>query len=161
MSLGLKLIGWQDSSWPVFLAALANAGLPTDDLLEPGQRFYALTDDEIVGFGGYQLLGRDALLRSVIVLPDRRNRDYGRQLTSALLNRLRIEGCDRAWLLTTGASEFFERFGFIAQPRSAAPLKVASTREFAALCPASAVLMCQSLVGHRQGYEARESLHNE
>jgi N-acetylglutamate synthase-like GNAT family acetyltransferase len=152
MNPGLRLIGPHHSSWPVFLATLAHAGLPTDDVLELGQRFYVLSDNAIVGFGGFQLLGRDALLRSVVVLPDRR-----RQLTSALLSLLRIEGCDRVWLLTDSASEFFERFGFITQPRTAAPPTIASTREFSALCPASAALMRLSLVEHRQDCDAGTS----
>jgi hypothetical protein len=56
-------IGPQDALWSAFLAALNEADLPTDDLLEGNQRFYALVEGEVIGFGGYCRDGQEVLLR--------------------------------------------------------------------------------------------------
>ena len=51
---------------PDLALALHEAGLPTDDLTEPGRRFfaYATVSGERVGFGGFEHMGRDVLVRS-------------------------------------------------------------------------------------------------
>lgn len=52
------------------IAALESAGLPTDDLSEPGRCFYRFEDGEgLIGYGGLERVGPDALIRSIVV-PD-------------------------------------------------------------------------------------------
>ena len=138
-------IGPQDALWAVFLEALNEAKLPTDDLLEGNHRFYALAQGEVIGFGGYYRDGQEVLLRSIVVASERRRAGNGRRIVAALLDRAREDGGKRAWLLTTSAQPFFEQLGFVATHRDAAPHAISSTREFSTLCPASAVLMCLSL----------------
>ena len=138
-------IGPQDALWAVFLAALDEARLPTDDLLEGDQRFYALVQGEAIGFGGYCCDGQEVLLRSIVVASERRRAGSGRRIVAALLDRSREDGAERAWLLTTTAQPFFERLGFVVNRRDAAPRAISNTREFSALCPLSALLMCLSL----------------
>ena len=145
MTARLTPIGPQDALWAVFLAALDEARLPTDDLLEGDQRFYALVQGEVIGFGGYCRDGQEVLLRSIVVAPGHRRAGNGRRIVAALLDRSREDGAKRAWLLTTTAQPFFQRLGFVATHRGAAPPAIANTREFSALCPLSAVLMCSSL----------------
>ena len=138
-------IGPQDALWAVFLEALNEAKLPTDDLLEGNQRFVALVQGKVIGFGGYYRDGQEVLLRSIVVASERRRAGNGRRIVAALLDRSREDGAERAWLLTTTAQPFFERLGFVVNRRDAAPRAISSTREFSALCPLSALLMCLSL----------------
>src|SRR5262249_52790741 len=120
--------------------------LPTADLLHSGQHFYALLDGEAAkAFGGYYRVGEEALLRSVIVGAGSRREGHGRRIVGLLLNRLRDGGVKRAWLLTTTAQPFFQRFGVAGQCRGAAPPEIAASSEFSTLCPASAVLMWAKL----------------
>jgi len=141
----LTPISPQDALWAVFLEALNASRLPTDDLPEGNQRFYALVEGEVVGFGGYYRDGQEVLLRSIVVASERRRAGNGRRIVAALLDRSREDGAERAWLLTTTAQPFFERLGFVVNRRDAAPRAISSTREFSALCPLSALLMCLSL----------------
>jgi arsenate reductase len=145
VSVQFTSIGPQDALWAAFLATLNEAELPTDDLLEGDQRFYALVDGEAIGFGGYFRDGQEVLLRSIVVVPEHRRAGNGRSIVAALLDRSREDGAKRAWLLTTTAQPFFEQLGFVMNHREAAPRAISATREFSVLCPVSAVLMCLSL----------------
>jgi N-acetylglutamate synthase-like GNAT family acetyltransferase len=132
------------AGWPAFLAALREAGLPTEDLSMPGQRFFAFEGGG--AFGGFALSGRIALLRSLVVVADRRHSGLGTAALKALLHEIGSVGATEVWLLTTSASGFFERLGFRAMDRAAAPVAVTSSAQFSTLCPASAVLMCKTPV---------------
>ncbi len=127
--------------------ALHEAGLPTDDLTEPGRSFfaYATVSGERVGYGGFERMGRDVLARSLIVLPHAHRRGIGGGILALLLRRAFDEGGRDAWLLTTTAAPFFERAGFKPIERSAAPAAILATRQAASLCPSSAVLLTRSI----------------
>jgi arsenate reductase len=128
-------------------AALAAAGLPTGDLSEPGHRFHAYDTlaGERVGYGGFDLDGRDARLRSIVVLPAARRRGIGGGILALLLRRAFDQGARQAWLLTTGATEFFERAGFRQVERSEAPDSVRHASQMKSLCPASAALLRRAI----------------
>lgn len=130
-------------------AALAAAGLPTDDLAMPGRVFFRFRDADCaaVGFGGYELLGKDVLVRSVVVSPERRNAGLGREIVALLLREAAAAGATQAFLLTTTARTFFERVGFAVIPRDKAPPAILSTREAAELCPSTAPLLSRTLIG--------------
>lgn len=130
-----------------FRAALEAAGLPTDDLDEPGRVFFAYRtlDATPVGFGGYEILGEHALVRSVVVLPQARGKEIGRNLVALLLRRAFDDGARQAWLLTTTAAAFFEKAGFQPALRQTAPQAVLATRQATSLCPASAVLLTRTI----------------
>lgn len=132
---------------PSLQQALGAAGLPTDDLNEPGRRFFRFTTlaGERVGFGGFERMGREVLVRSLVALPEARHRGLGSAMLALLLRRAFDEGGREAWLLTTTARPFFERAGFTAIDRSLAPASILGTRQAAALCPASAALLRRSL----------------
>ena len=57
----------------------------------------------------------------------------------------RRDGAARLHLLTTTAGDFFRKLGYRDCPRDEAPERVASSREFAALCPASADYLVKRL----------------
>ena len=127
--------------------ALQEAGLPADDLTEPGRSFfaYATVTDERVGYGGFEHMGRDVLVRSLVVLPHARQRGIGGGILALLLRRAFDDGGRDAWLLTTTAALFFKRAGFKPVERSAAPAAILATRQAANLCPSSAALLGRSI----------------
>jgi N-acetylglutamate synthase-like GNAT family acetyltransferase len=126
--------------------ALAAEGLPTDDLTDDGRTFFSfLRDADTVGFGGYELLGDDALVRSVVILPKYRSVGLGKRVTEVLLEQARQDGARHAFLLTSSAAGFFRGLGFVETDRSSAPSAILQTRQAASLCPTSATLLVRNL----------------
>lgn len=142
-----ELTPGESGSWAQFVSGLYAAGLPTDDLTEPGQAFFAFQDHDRtpVGFGGYQLAAGNALLRSIMVVPSRRRRGLGSAILTQLLARAVAGDAHTAWLLTTDAEGFFARHAFVRKERAEAPPAIAAAPQFTSICPASAVLMCRPL----------------
>lgn len=135
-----------DPDFGAFVEALTAEGLPSGDLAEPGRAFFRIErDGESLGFGGYELHGEDALLRSVVVMPALRGRGLGRDVVEGVLRQAAQAGARRAYLLTTAAAPFFERLSFTRIDRTAAPESIRSTRQAANLCPSSAALMVRPL----------------
>ena len=128
-------------------SALTSAGLPSADIGLPGQCLYRFTTtlDETVGFGGIEGDGADRLLRSLVVLPDKRGRHYGKAIANSLERLAGEDGAERLHLLTTDAASFFETTGYASSERDTAPATIARTAEFTTLCPASARYMVKSV----------------
>ncbi|MGO4352695.1 arsenic resistance N-acetyltransferase ArsN2 [Rhizobium sp. RAF36] len=140
----LPLTGHEDA----LRSALENADLPTDDLDDAGRTFFRIARGvDTVGYGGYELHGDNALLRSVVITPDNRHRGLGRRATDLLLRRAYADGARTGYLLTTNAAPFFETLGFRPIDRATAPAAILQTRQAASLCPASAVLLAKPLQG--------------
>jgi N-acetylglutamate synthase-like GNAT family acetyltransferase len=102
---------------------------------------------ELVGYGGYELHGDNALLRSIVIAPARRRKGLGRLATDLLLKRAYQDGARTGYLLTTTAAPFFETLGFATIDRKAAPAAILATRQASSLCPSSAALLAKSLQG--------------
>ncbi len=132
---------------PDLAAMLAEAGLPTNDLAEPGRRFFRFSErGEVVGFIGWETAdGQIALLRSLVVAPHRRGRGDGAQMIRWALTRLAELGFTDAYMLTTTIAELARRQGFAPTDRVAAPASIRQSRQFAALCPATAILLHRNL----------------
>lgn len=128
-------------------AALEAESLPVDDLAGPGCRVFAYDtlDGARVGYGGFEHHGADALIRSVAVAPAARGAGIGRNILPLLLFRAFEAGARWAFLLTTSAAPFFGKVGFKAIDRDQAPAAILATRQAAALCPASAILMTRAI----------------
>lgn len=124
---------------------LADAGLPTADLAEAGRIFFRFDEDKLAGYGGLEGDGVDRLLRSLVVVPDRRREGIGRAMLAALEREAAVLGVQRLHLLTTTAEEFFKANGYVAADRLMAPSTIAASREFTALCPASAAYLVKTL----------------
>ena len=147
-------MSWQLDLQPVagtngdLLAALQAASLPTDDLTESGRSFFRLSDHgREVGFGGLEMYGQHALLRSVVVVPEHRRRGYGVAVTNLVLDQAMGHGVRTVYLLTDSATSFFEHLGFAQIDRAAAPAAILQTRQAASLCPASAALLAKTIIG--------------
>lgn len=133
-----------DPRWfPDLAAALREAGLPADDLDQPGRIFFAFTDETGQRFGyiGAELMGQVALLRSLVVLPPFRRRGYAHRLMNWLLAWLDRAEAHDIYLLTATVAPLMETFGFHVIDRAEAPEAIRHTHEFAALDSRAAILM--------------------
>ncbi|MNT57055.1 acetyltransferase [compost metagenome] len=127
---------------PDLIAELEAASLPTDDLHEPGRRFYRFEDAAgLIGFGGLEQIGPNALIRSIVVIDARRGGGAGAAILSWLEKEAVEQKAAGLYLLTTSATTFFEQHGYSVVPRSSAPPAIAASRQFSGLCPASAAFM--------------------
>lgn len=139
MTLAAKIVAAEAAE---LHAALEGAELPTEDLSEEGRLFFRFEHGgETVGYGGLELYGEDALLRSVVVLPHARGKGLGRSLTEGVLDRARAAGAQRAFLLTTTAEDFFAHLGFAVIDRAVAPASILDTRQAKTICSSAALLM--------------------
>lgn len=129
-------------------AALAAATLPTDDVTHPSRRFFRFWTPEgaPIGFIGAEQCGPAAVLvRSLVVLPDQRGHGWSPAMVAWLVGKLAEAGITDAWMLTTTIASLAERLGFARVAREQAPAAVRGSRQFATLCPASAVLLHRRL----------------
>jgi amino-acid N-acetyltransferase len=128
-------------------AALTKAKLPSDDIGAEGPSFWRfVTEDDVpVGFGGLEMHGRDALLRSIVILPPVRRRGVGRTIVGLLESEAALRGATALWLLTTATAAFFEQLGYAACDHAQTPQAIRATVEFASLAPACASVMRKSL----------------
>jgi amino-acid N-acetyltransferase len=126
---------------------LAAAGLPTVDLEQiQDLRLWVLeAGGEPLGVIALECSGTSALLRSLAIAPQHRNRGLGRGLVARLERDARTEGFTRLTLLTETAEPFFRRLGYQPIDRTAVPEDLRQSAEFRSLCPASAVSMSKSL----------------
>jgi N-acetylglutamate synthase-like GNAT family acetyltransferase len=125
---------------------LERSGLPTNDLETARPTFAVLRDGNIlIAAGALQAFGAAALLRSVVVAPDRRGMGLGQRVVRELERLARSAGIDHLVLLTLTASEFFARLGYRVIDRGAAPKDMQQSEEFRSLCPSSATCMAKHL----------------
>ena len=122
---------------------LREAELPTDGLEEQFGPGYAVAMDEgaVIGAAGVERYGRFGLLRSVVVIPEARSRGAAELLVRDRLAWAGTEGLEAVYLLTTTAARYFGRLGFENVERDALPVEIRASREFASLCPSTAVAM--------------------
>ena len=120
---------------------LRENNLPVSDLGEDKQLFALLQDGEVIGTGGLELLNNYALLRSISVRSDSRNKGLGTLITTALEAISKQKAIDWVYLLTTTAKEFFSRDGYEVINREDAPAAIKNTSEFSFICSSSSTLM--------------------
>ncbi|MFK8253311.1 arsenic resistance N-acetyltransferase ArsN2 [Ancylobacter terrae] len=133
---------------PRLAKALRDADLPTDDLRSSSGRFYSFRTlgGTLVGHGGFEANGQDILLRSLLVVPSARGRGIGRNIALLLMSRALDLGGRTAWLLTTSAAAYFEKLGFVASAREAAPDAIRQSAQAVSLCPATAPLLTRRIM---------------
>jgi N-acetylglutamate synthase-like GNAT family acetyltransferase len=128
-------------------ALLERAGLPTSDLESTRPEFAVLRENgRVIAAGALQRFGSLALLRSVVVAPDRRGSGLGLAIVSELERMARAAQVSRLVLLTQTAAEFFARQGYRVIERSSVPQDMQGSAEFRSLCPSSATCMAKSLM---------------
>ena len=129
------------------IALLTDAGLPSDDVAALDfAHFLGIGDpDHPDGVVGLEVFGDVALLRSLVLRPDRRGTGEGRLLVDAVEAHARTHGITRLYLLTSTAEAFFAHLGYARTARETAPDSIRTTREFASLCPSTAAFMVKTL----------------
>lgn len=121
---------------------LQGAGLTTAGVAEHLAEFQIAEDaGQVVGTAGLEIHGRSALLRSVAVATTHRNRGIARDLVIRMLGHARTLSVSEILLLTTGAMEYFRRFGFEPVARDAVRAEVQVSPEFSDACCDSAQAM--------------------
>ena len=127
------------------LALLRAAELPTEGVDSHFATFMVAHDPRspqaLSGVVGLEIRGEHALLRSLAVGKGVQHHGIGSALVGRQLGEARRHGVQHVYLLTTTASEFFAKLGFERIDRSQVPDAIATSPEFAYLCPESAVAM--------------------
>ena len=126
---------------------LAAAQLPTEDLTAAHCEhfFFAGPASAPTGLVGLELFDDVALLRSLVVAPDRRGAGEGAALLEHAEDHARANGVRTLYLLTTTAESFFAKHGYQRAAREYAPAAIRTTREFAGICPAGSAFMMRQL----------------
>ena len=128
----------------LFLAANERTVGGVEDQLE---RFWlAVHEEQIIGSAGLESYGSVGLLRSVAVLPEKRNQGIGKELVRRIIQDAKNASVVDLYLLTTNADRYFAGFGFRTLDRAEAPKALLASAEFHGACPESATLMQLSLV---------------
>jgi amino-acid N-acetyltransferase len=84
-----------------------------------------------IGIVGVQFYGDNALLRSLVVITERRTQGLGQRLVEHAERHARKRGAAAVYLLTTTAESFFQSRGYTVTPCDSAPRAIRSTPEFA------------------------------
>lgn len=128
-------------------ALLERAGLPTSDLESARPEFAVIREQgRVIAAGALQRFGSSALLRSLVVAPERRGTGLGQAMVSELERVARAARISQLVLLTQTAAEFFAHRGYSVIERSSAPEQMQGSGEFRSLCPSSATCMAKSLL---------------
>ena len=146
---------------------LTAAELPTTDLrgAQNLQLFCVRGEAQLIGVIGVEVYSPSGLLRSLVVAAAYRNSGYGRALVNDAEVWASQQGVKALYLLTTTAAGFFERLGYEVVPRSVAPPAIATTPQFAELCPSSSTFMLKQLSANHalntDGFGQRERYAKE
>ena len=126
---------------------LETSDLVTSDLPAESASVFLVAEvsGRIEGVVGLETENGVGLLRSLATSTAVRGRGIAGDLVAAAEARARAMGVGTLWLLTTTATEFFERLGYRHSGRRDAPAFIRNTRQFRELCPASASLLEKSL----------------
>ena len=132
---------------PVVIRILREAGLPTEDLTVSHLEHFSHAGpaSQPTGLVGLEIFGEVALLRSLVVVPDRRGSGDGTRLLAHAEDHARSANVRHLYLLTTTAEAFFAKHGYARAARDSAPPAIRSTREFSGICPASSAFMSKPL----------------
>jgi GNAT superfamily N-acetyltransferase len=95
------------------MTMLTREHLPVDGLDDPSGLFWRFDSmqDVPLGFGGIELHGSDALLRSVVTMPPVRHRGIGSAIVTVLETEAAIAGCNAIYVLANRGG-LFERHGY-------------------------------------------------
>jgi UDP-N-acetylmuramate: L-alanyl-gamma-D-glutamyl-meso-diaminopimelate ligase len=112
---------------------------------DQAQSFFVLNNEErLAGTVALEVLGDDAILRSLAVHPEARGVGYGWMLADMAVSQARWRGVRRIYLVTAYASDFFAaKFGFRVVDRSTVAKAVGNHESFTR--PASAQLVAMRL----------------
>lgn len=129
-------------------ALLIESELPVEDVLGTAQIRFLIVEDSgarLVGCVGFEVHGREGILRSFAVRPNLRSQGVGGTLLEAVQKTAALAGIERLWLLTTTATTFFQQHGFEVADRTTASESVRQSCQFANICPPSATCLARTV----------------
>ena len=138
----IRYLACQEKDLTPVAKILESNDLPHEDLsLDKMHIILAKENNSILGSIGIETLGRHGLLRSFVVVPDKRNSGVGQSLFDHLITYAESNGLEDLHLLTDTAEDYFAARGFKKRERSEAPEEVQRTTEFTSLCPSTSVYL--------------------
>jgi amino-acid N-acetyltransferase len=132
---------------PEIKQLLSDCDLIHADITTPKLKDFLLGWDgtRVVAGVGLEIKNQSALLRSLAVDADYRNRNIATSLVGKIEDYAKSLKVDTLYLLTMTAEAFFQKCGYQRTARGSAPAEIQGTSEFQNLCPASAVCMVKHL----------------
>ena len=100
---------------------------------------------KLVAVGALEFYGEHALLRSVEVDAEQRNKGYGKQIVRDLCKTAQQAGIRDVYLKTVSARPFFEALGFQVLAYEQIPRSMKKSSQLRGACPAPATLMHSAL----------------
>ena len=126
---------------------LAGSDLHHEDITTAQLKHFLLGWDgsRLVAVVGLEIKNHSALLRSLAVDANYRNRKTAARLVGDIEDYAESLKVDTLYLLTMTAEAFFKKCGYQRTARDSAPAGIQKTTEFQTLCPASAACMVKHL----------------
>ena len=135
-----------DNHRPMVIALLLAETLPVEDLPASLDNFFvALNEDKVIGAIGLEQYGNYALLRSMVVHKEHRNKHIASRLVEQLEHYGKKLGISAMYLLTETAPVYFEQKGYQKIKREEVPAALQASSEFSHVCPVSAIVMKKEL----------------
>jgi amino-acid N-acetyltransferase len=126
---------------------LAGSDLHHEDITTAQLQHFLLGWDgpRLVAVVGLEIKNHSALLRSLAVDADYRNRNIATGLVGKIEDYAKSLKVNTLYLLTMTAETFFKKCRYQVTARDSAPAGIQGTTEFQNLCPASAICMLKHL----------------
>ncbi len=136
-----------EDNGPEIRQLLTDSDLHHEDITTAQLKHFVLGWDgpKLVAVVGLEIKNHSALLRSLAVEEDHRNRRIATILVGEIEDYAKSMEVDTLYLLTLTAEAFFKKCGYRRIARYSAPAGIQETTEFRNLCPASAVCMVRYL----------------
>lgn len=145
--MAIEFASAMDEPW--IRQLLISCGLPQEDLQRDHLKHFLLYKEKglMRGVIGLEILGKNALLRSLAVDVRHRHRGIASQMVEKIEEYARSLGIEKLFLLTTTAEEFFTKRGYQKIDRRLVPPEIQKTKEFQDLCPESSICLTKDLGG--------------
>lgn len=137
----MNIVPASQNSFSAAVRLLESCGLPTQDI-NPGTQLFVMEEgDKVIGTVAVEYDYHHALLRSLSVEENYRNKGIGEKLVDFIEDYVRQQGVQTIFILTTTASGFLLKRGYQKTERTEVPAFIQSTSEFRFICPSSAIVM--------------------
>lgn len=125
---------------------LSSCNLMTEDIdFSKHQVLGEFENNDLIAIAVLEVYGSFALLRSVAVTPLLKNKGVGSHIVKQAEGHAKKLNVQQLYLLTETANIFFNKLGYEQIDRSSVPKEILKTKQFAELCPQSAVCMTKKL----------------
>ena len=137
---------------PAIIGLLQKNDLPIEGVAQFYKDFILAENDRLIGAVGLEIYDQDALFRSLVVDKNYRSQQIAKSLIERIKAHALLNHVKAFYLLTTTASDYFEKIGFEQMEREKAPTAILKTKEFESLCPDSAICLKLNLENSVQHY---------